>query len=151
MPTKAMIITAESKIGWGPLGDSQPIERGTIATIEAPGKTVQWFVGRNSNRGSSLEKCNWFRIISIARVSPEGFVDQSPATWSWEIHCNLVDFLCDSAMEVEYFYASGPGRPKASVTKKNRSLRLSDRAWASIQSNGGASMVEKWALSLGDR
>ena len=147
MPTKTATITARSKVGWAPVEEDSPLFMGNIASVQKPTHPVRWFVGMRASSGM-----NWWPIISVAQVSHEG-IAMSPSTTTETIHGDIMDFLWDFSMDIEYEVPavdrSTAGRKKGATPRKaTRSIRLSDRAWQNIQDSGGAKTVEEWALGL---
>lgn len=100
MGFKIIQITAQSKIGWAPIGRKKPSHRGTISTIKMPTKTVQWFIGRPSSRGNSLDARNWFRIVEADCIGGKE-----------SIHDLMMGKLPRSGLSIMYEYESnGPQR-----------------------------------------
>ncbi|MEM9214020.1 MAG: hypothetical protein AAGD25_06695 [Cyanobacteria bacterium P01_F01_bin.150] len=149
MPTKVTKISAQSLVGWAPIGSDRPRHTGNIKTIVTPPKeAAQWFVGRRSNRGTSADACNWFRITSTAQVSPNGVVHGAVSELE-QVHADICDFLWDFDLAITYQYEVGRnGGRKPSSEKSRYELTLSKKAIAAIKKAGGASAVEEWAKTL---
>ena len=143
MPTKTNTITAQSRIGWASLGQSEPYATGTIKTIPCPpdNQTVKWFVGIRGNRG-----VRWWPIISVAQIGPTGVINGASTTPE-NIQGDILDFLWDFHMQVQYETPKRKGkggRPKEHGERiKVYEIQLTPDAHAAIKPLGFTAVMQQ--------